>query len=93
MIESQVAHILAQLDWMDRDKLAWIDAKTEHMVAYNEDVQEGISKITVWQADCSGYYTSRTGRNVTQWPFSMSEFARRTATINPDAYEVATVAS
>ena len=87
MIESQVAHVVAHLERMRDERLAWIDVKPGPMAAYNEEVQRAIKSIAVWQADCNGYYRSRTGRVVTQWPFSMSEYARRTATIDADAFE------
>jgi hypothetical protein len=38
---------------------------------------------------CTGYYRSPSGRVVTQWPFSMSEFRERTQKPDDGAYEVA----
>jgi len=92
MIEYQVAHIVKQLERMRDEDLAWIDVKPGPMAAYNEELQEKIKKIDVWQADCSGYYRSRTGRIVTQWPFSMTEYGRRTRTIEVEAFETGPVA-
>jgi cation diffusion facilitator CzcD-associated flavoprotein CzcO len=89
MIESQVAHIVRQVERLRDEGLAWVDVRPEPTAAYNEDVQRAIAGVAVWQADCHGYYRSRTGRIVTQWPFSMSEFDRRTATIERDHFEVA----
>jgi hypothetical protein len=45
--------------------------------------------VKVWQAGCTGYYRTPSGRVVTQWPHSMSEFQRRTATLAGDVFEVA----
>jgi hypothetical protein len=42
----------------------------------------------VWQADCHGYYRSPSGRIVTQWPHSMSEFRERASKRDEGAYEV-----
>lgn len=89
MIECQVEHILAHVKRLANDGIAWIDVKPESMQRYNEEVQEAISAVRVWQADCNGYYRSPSGRIVTQWPFSMTEFHRRTAAIDPNAFEVA----
>jgi hypothetical protein len=36
----------------------------------------------------NGYYRSASGRVVTQWPFSMTEFEAMTRQIEPDDYEV-----
>ena len=89
MIEYQVAHIVQQAQRLVKEDLAWIDVRPAAMAKYNDEVQDGIARVTVWQADCNGYYRSPSGRVVTQWPFSMSEFRRRTATPDPAAFEVA----
>ena len=87
MIEYQVAHIVRQLERLRDEHLAWVDVKPGPMAAYNDEVQEKIKRIDVWQADCNGYYKSRTGRIVTQWPFSMTEYERRTGVIDVEAFE------
>jgi len=50
---------------------------------YNEEVQEAIRGVKAWQADCNGYYRTPSGRVVTQWPYTMTEFRKRTS--EPDA--------
>ena len=89
MIECQVEHILGHVKRLADEGIEWIDVKPEAMLRYNDEVQEAIAAVRVWQADCNGYYRSPSGRIVTQWPFSMTEFQRRTAAIDPDAFEVA----
>lgn len=90
MIESQVEHILLHLQRMREDHVAWVDVKPEVQARYNDEVQEAIARVNVWQADCHGYYRSRTGRIVTQWPMSMIEFDERTRVLDEDAFEVGT---
>jgi len=89
MIEYQVEHILLHLRRLADDGIAWVDVTPAAMSRYNDEVQRAIGQITVWQAGCNGYYRSRSGRVVTQWPFSMTEFRDRTASIDPEAFEVA----
>lgn len=89
MIECQVNYALQQVERLVREDLAWIDVRPEPMERYNDEVQQAISSIEVWQADCNGYYRTPGGRVVTQWPYSMSEFRDRTATPEADAFEVA----
>jgi cation diffusion facilitator CzcD-associated flavoprotein CzcO len=88
MIEYQVEHILGHVRRIANDGVAWVDVKPEAMARYNDDVQRAIDAIDVWNAGCNGYYRSPSGRVVTQWPFSMSEFRDRSATIDPDAFEI-----
>jgi cyclohexanone monooxygenase len=87
MIENQVAHIVAHVRRLVEENLAWVDVKPGPMGEYDDEVQRAIGGIGVWQADCNGYYRTRNGRIVTQWPFSMSEFAKRTATLDLAAFE------
>jgi cation diffusion facilitator CzcD-associated flavoprotein CzcO len=87
MIESQVDYTVRQIRRLAEEGLAWIDVRPEVMERYNEDVQAAIGRVRVWQADCHGYYRSPSGRVVTQWPYSMSEFRERTAKPDADAYQ------
>jgi cation diffusion facilitator CzcD-associated flavoprotein CzcO len=89
MLESQVEHVLAHVKRLIAEDLAWIDVRPDAMARYNDEVQRAIGGISVWQADCNGYYRSPGGRVVTQWPFTMNEFRRRSAAPDPGAFEVA----
>lgn len=88
MIEAQVAHVVGHLRRLRDEGLPWVEPRPEATEAYNDEVQAAIGRVAVWQFGCNGYYKSRTGRIVTQWPMSMSEYARRTRRIDPDAYVV-----
>jgi cation diffusion facilitator CzcD-associated flavoprotein CzcO len=89
MIEYQTNHVLAQVDRIATERLAWVDVKPEPMAEYNDKVQKAIAGVTVWQGSCNGYYRSKSGRVVTQWPFSMTDFREMTETLEKDAYEMA----
>jgi cation diffusion facilitator CzcD-associated flavoprotein CzcO len=88
MIEYQAEHVVGQLSRILDEDLAWIDVLPESMTRYNEVVQEAIAGVRVWQAGCNGYYRTPSGRVVTQWPFSMTEFQRRTTDYDPADFEV-----
>ena len=64
-------------------------AKPEPMAAYNQEVQDAIAGVPVWQESCNGYYRSPTGRIVTQWPFSMSELKERASRLDEESFEAA----
>jgi cation diffusion facilitator CzcD-associated flavoprotein CzcO len=88
MIECQVAYIIRQLHRMDDEGLAWIDVRPDVMHDYNEALQRDLDHVEVWQGSCHGYYRGPTGRIVTQWPHTMTEFRSRTLRPDPDAYLV-----
>ena len=50
--------------------------------------QDAIAAVDVWNHEVNGYYRSVSGRVVTQWPFSMTDFKTMTEKIDPDAFEV-----
>jgi cation diffusion facilitator CzcD-associated flavoprotein CzcO len=88
MIEHQTTHALLHIERMAREGLRWVDVKPEAQAAYNEKVQAAIADIPVWNHEVNGYYRSASGRVVTQWPFSMTEFKNMTERLDPDAFEV-----
>ena len=88
MIESQVDYALACIQRIADEQLAWIDVRPEPMERYNEEVQRAIDGVSVWQESCNGYYRSPSGRVVTQWPYSMTEFRERTRKPDESAFEV-----
>jgi cation diffusion facilitator CzcD-associated flavoprotein CzcO len=87
MIECQVAYALRQIARLDGEHLAWIDVRPEVMKAYDEEIQSLLDRVEVWNSSCNNYYRASSGRIVTQWPSSMSEYAARTSAPDPDAYE------
>jgi cation diffusion facilitator CzcD-associated flavoprotein CzcO len=88
MIECQVAYIMRQLHRMEDEALAWIDVRPEVMHEYNDALQHDLDRVEVWQGGCHGYYRGPTGRIVTQWPHTMTEFRSRTLRPDPEAYLV-----
>ena len=80
MIEYQVDHVLAHLARLSTDA-AWVEVTPAAVERHNDDVQSAIADVRVWNQDVNGYYWAESGRNVTQWPFSMTEYQRRASTI------------
>ena len=89
MIEAQVDYTVRHVERIAAEGLGWIDVRPEPMARYNAEVQAAIGRVRVWQADCNGYYRAPSGRVVTQWPYSMTEFRERCAKPDPEAYEIA----
>jgi cation diffusion facilitator CzcD-associated flavoprotein CzcO len=88
MIECQVDYVMQVLQRMDEEGIAALDVKREVMDEYNAALQDTLAGVEVWQAGCHGYYRVPSGRIVTQWPGSMSEYRARTQRPDPDAFEV-----
>ena len=87
MIEFQVDYALRQIERIANEGLTWLDVRSESEERFNDEIQQAIDGVSVWSDACNGYYRSPSGRVVTQWPYSMSEFERRAGAADPEAYE------
>jgi hypothetical protein len=84
LLEAQADYAVRQVRRMDAEGIVAIDVRPEVEAAYNATLDAAIAGIEVWSPDrCHSYYRSPSGRVVTQWPHSMSEYRRLTE--EPDA--------
>jgi hypothetical protein len=87
MLEIQIDYIMKQIKRLEREKLAYIDLKPETEKQYNDSMQQEIKAVDVWAAACGNYYSASSGRNVTQWPHTIDEFASRMVRPDEQVYE------
>ena len=66
---------------------AWMDVRPEAMDSYNTQLQKDIAGISVWRSDCRGYYRAPSGRIVTQFPYTMTQYTQMLAVDDAQAYE------
>jgi cation diffusion facilitator CzcD-associated flavoprotein CzcO len=88
MIEDQVDYIVRHLRWMDDEHLAWIDVRHDVVARYNQALQRDLDGVEVWQAERDGYYRGPSGRIVTQWPHTMTEYRTRLERPDEEAFDV-----
>ena len=95
MLERQVEYAVRQIRRMADEGLAWLDVRPEVMRDFNEQLQDDIRAVEVWQAACGNdfyYRAGPSGRLVTQWPKSMDDFTAATTADDRDAFEAHTLA-
>ena len=92
MLERQSDFIVAQLELMDAKGVDWIDIRRDVQAAYNAELQVDLDKVGVWQASCSNYYRTPSGRIVTQWPHTMAEYRKRCEAADDTRFELGRVA-
>ena len=88
MIEFQARYAVKMLQAMDEGGIDWVDVRRDAMDAYNEQLQADLAAVEVWQAGCSHYYLSESGRMVTQYPHAMWTFRDLVAEADLEAFEV-----
>jgi cation diffusion facilitator CzcD-associated flavoprotein CzcO len=87
MLECQVGYIVRQVQRLRDEGVTTVEVKPEVQTAYNEQLQRDLDRVEVWRAGaCHGYYRSRTGRIVTQWPHTMTQYRELTQRPDPEAY-------
>ena len=86
MLEIQVSHVLGLIEHMDDGELATLEVRAEVQTAHDEIVQAALAKIEVWQLGVNNYHRAPSGRNVTQWPFTMATYAELARTPDPTDY-------
>jgi hypothetical protein len=86
MLELEVDYIVEHIRHLHSAGRNWMDVRKDAMDAYNDQLQRDIASITVWGADCRGYYRAESGRVVTQLPYDMTTFQRMTQAPDYDAY-------
>ena len=87
-IESGMGHVLAALKTLDDQQAATIQVRRDAADHFHAELTNAL-KDTVWHSGCTNWYVDEQGHDPNQWPWTWSELRRRTATIEPSAYDVA----
>lgn len=78
MIECQVDYIIRQLQAADAAAVPVIEVERTVAEAFESELAQAVARVSIWQSGCANYYTASSGRNVTQWPGSMTAYRART---------------
>jgi cation diffusion facilitator CzcD-associated flavoprotein CzcO len=88
MLELESAYAVRWIRRLIDGRLRWIDVTARAMADYNERLQKDIANITVWRDDCRGYYRAPSGRIVTQFPYTMTQYTRMLETPDERSYQI-----
>jgi cation diffusion facilitator CzcD-associated flavoprotein CzcO len=87
-IEAGVSHVIAALRELDRMEARRIEVRREAATAFDEQLRAALSQ-TVWHTGCTSWYVDANGNDANQWPWLWSHYRKRTAELDPAAYELA----
>lgn len=87
MLESQIAYVLDAVRTLDLARARWIDVRPEVQRAFNAELQKRLAG-SVWEAGCSNWYRTESGRITNNWPGLSSEYRRRTRRVQLADYRV-----
>jgi cation diffusion facilitator CzcD-associated flavoprotein CzcO len=88
-IESGVRHVISALRELDRSRTRKIEVRRPVAEAFDRELRSALS-TTVWHTGCTNWYVDGNGNDPNQWPWMWSTYRRKTARIDPGAYEVTT---
>jgi len=86
-IEAATAHVVAALDARRRTGARRIEVRREAAEDFDRELRAALAR-TVWHTGCTNWYVDRNGNDPNQWPWLWSAYRRRTARLQPQAYEL-----
>jgi cation diffusion facilitator CzcD-associated flavoprotein CzcO len=87
MLESQTDYALAAIRHVGTYGSAWVNVRPGAQVQFNEEIQERLSD-TVWEAGCTSWYRTASGKNTNNWPSFTVKYRRRTRFFDAGNYDI-----
>ena len=88
-IEAGMGHVIAALGELARADARTIEVRSEAAEGFDRELRAALAG-TVWHSGCTNWYVDENGNDPNQWPWLWSAYRRRTARIEPGAYELST---
>jgi cation diffusion facilitator CzcD-associated flavoprotein CzcO len=86
-LEAGIGHVLAALRELDRAEASRIEVRREVAQRFDRELRDALAG-TVWHSGCTNWYVDEDGNDPSQWPWTWSAYRRRTAALEPGAYEL-----
>src|SRR4051812_30595158 len=86
-LEAGMQHVIAALRELDRAAARRIEVRGRKAEEFDRELRAALAG-TVWHTGCTNWYVDEHGNDPNQWPWMWSAYRRRTAHIEPDAYEL-----
>jgi len=87
VIEAGMAHVIEALRELERAHARRIEVGRQAADGFDRELRVALAG-TVWHAGCTNWYVDENGNDPNQWPWLWSKYRRRTARIEPGAYEL-----
>jgi cation diffusion facilitator CzcD-associated flavoprotein CzcO len=88
MLEAGIGHVLAVLGELDRTEAGRIEVRRDAAERFDRELRDALAD-TVWHSGCTNWYVDENGNDPSQWPWFSTTYRRRTAQLEPGAYDLA----
>ncbi len=88
VIEGGLKHVISGLDQMRRAGARTIAVRRPAAEQFDRELRAALAK-SVWHTGCTSWYLDEHGNDPNQWPWRWATYFKRTAEIDPAAYELA----
>jgi cation diffusion facilitator CzcD-associated flavoprotein CzcO len=86
-IESNMSHVLSALRALERADARTIEVTPQAADDFDRELKAALA-ATVWHTGCTNWYVDENGNDPNQWPWLWSTYRKRTAELQPEAYEL-----
>jgi cation diffusion facilitator CzcD-associated flavoprotein CzcO len=86
-IEAGMTHVIAALEELEGANARRIEVRRRTAEAFDRELRTALTE-TVWHTGCTNWYVDEKGNDPSQWPWLWSAYRRRTAQLDPGAYEL-----
>ena len=87
MIEAQLDYVLGALVEARKRGLATLSVRSGPLAAFNAELQAALGTTVFNTGGCTSYFLDSTGRNSTNWPWSISKLRRRLRRVDLGDYD------
>jgi cation diffusion facilitator CzcD-associated flavoprotein CzcO len=77
MVECQTRYVARLIEELSKDQVRYLDVSRDSMNRFNQAIQEKLSR-TVWNANCTNWYTTAEGKQTNNWPYFTLDYWWRT---------------
>jgi cation diffusion facilitator CzcD-associated flavoprotein CzcO len=77
MVECQTRYVARLIEELSKDQVRSLEVRKDSMDRFNLAVQEKLAK-TVWNANCTNWYTTSEGKQTNNWPYFTLDYWWRT---------------
>ncbi len=91
-IEAGVNHVIEALRELDGADARRIELRPDAAERFDRELRAALAG-TVWHTGCTNWYVDENGHDSNQWPWTWSQYRRRTAHLEPGAYAVSSGAA